>query len=55
VFVNDGKELRVTSGEGVERGYLLDPVDLLELARQEVPQDLTEDECRRYLRRSCDG
>lgn len=55
VFVNDGRELRVASGEGVERGYFLDPLDLVELARQEVGRELTEDECQRYLRRSCDG
>jgi WD40 repeat protein len=55
VFVNDGKEVRVASGEGVERGYLLDPVELVELAHQEVERDLTEEECQRYLRRSCDG
>ena len=55
VFVNDGNEIRVASGEGVERGYLLDPVDLVDLARQEIYRDLTEVECQRYLRRSCDG
>jgi WD40 repeat protein len=54
VFVNDGKELRVVSGEGVERGYLLDPLELVALARQEVGRDMTEEECQRYLRRSCD-
>jgi hypothetical protein len=47
--------VRVASGEGVERGYLLDPVELVELAHQEVERDLTEEECQRYLRRSCDG
>ncbi|HSJ84407.1 MAG TPA: BTAD domain-containing putative transcriptional regulator [Acidimicrobiia bacterium] len=55
VFVNDGTELRVSSDEGLIRGYLLDPVDLVELARQEVSRGLTEDECQRYLSRSCDG
>jgi serine/threonine protein kinase/WD40 repeat protein len=53
VFVNDGTELRVSSDEGLIRGYLLDPGDLVELAQQEVSRDLTEEECQRYLRSSC--
>ena len=55
VFVNEGTQLRVSSDEGVERGYLLDPADLVELARQTVSRGLTEKECQRYLQRSCDG
>ena len=29
--------------------------NLLELARQEAGREMTEDECRRYRRRSCEG
>lgn len=54
-FVNDGSELLVLATEGVLRRYLLDPVDMVELARDEVSRDLTEAECQRYLSRSCDG
>jgi WD40 repeat protein len=54
-FLNGGREMLVSSGESVQRRYLLDPVDLLALARDEVGRTLTDDECQLYLRRSCDG
>lgn len=54
-FVNGGTELRVASGEGIDRGYLLDPIDLVDLARSEAPGGLTEEECRQYLSRPCAG
>ncbi len=54
-FVNGGAELRVASGEGVVRGYLLDPTELVELAREQVTRDLTEAECQQYLRHACDA
>ena len=54
-FIDDGDQLLALATEGVLRRYLLDPVELVELARQEVSRDLTEEECRRYLRRSCEG
>jgi WD40 repeat protein/DNA-binding SARP family transcriptional activator/serine/threonine protein kinase len=52
-FVNGGTELRVASGEGILRGYVLDPHDLVELARDQVTRTLTDEECERYLRRGC--
>ncbi|HSM45880.1 MAG TPA: protein kinase, partial [Acidimicrobiia bacterium] len=55
VFVNDGRELRAVSAEGVVRGYTLDSLELLEIARGKVERSPTEEECHRYLRRSCDG
>lgn len=54
VFVNDGQDLRTISAEGVIRGYTLQPIGLLEIAREKVDRSMTEEECRRYLRRSCD-
>jgi serine/threonine protein kinase/WD40 repeat protein/DNA-binding SARP family transcriptional activator len=54
-FANDGSELLVLATEGVLRRYLLDPVELVELARQKVTRDFTEEECQRYLQRSCAG
>jgi WD40 repeat protein/serine/threonine protein kinase len=52
-FINGGAQLRVHSGEGVDRGYLLDSVDLVALARSEVSRELTEAECQQYLQRAC--
>lgn len=52
-FVNDD-ELLVLATEGVLRRYLLAPLDLVALAREKVDRGLTEDECERYLGRSCD-
>jgi hypothetical protein len=54
-FVNAGTELRVAGGVGIDRGYLLDPKALVDLARDETSRALTEAECERYLRRPCDG
>jgi WD40 repeat protein/DNA-binding SARP family transcriptional activator len=51
-FVNGG-EIRTASAEGIVRGYVLDPVALLEIAREKTDRDLTEGECERYLRRTC--
>jgi WD40 repeat protein len=53
-FTDEGSQLWVMSIEGTMRGYALDPVDLLELARAETTRTLTNDECERYLHRSCD-
>ena len=53
-FVANDSTLRVASGEGIYRGYLLDPKELTELARAEASRSLTDDECMQYLRRSCD-
>jgi WD40 repeat protein/DNA-binding SARP family transcriptional activator len=52
-FVNGGSELRTASGEAIDRGYLLDPVALVELARGLVGRGLTDAECEQYLRRPC--
>ena len=52
-FINDGSQIRVASTEGFDRGYLLDPLDLLELARSEVTRQLTDEECVEYLYRLC--
>jgi len=53
--VNDGTELRVAGGLGFDRGYLLDPVDMVELARSIAPEGLTDAECEQYLGRPCAG
>jgi hypothetical protein len=53
-FVNDGDEIRAASLEGIVRGYVLDELELLEIAREEPDRDMTEEECQRYLRRPCD-
>jgi WD40 repeat protein/serine/threonine protein kinase/DNA-binding SARP family transcriptional activator len=52
-FVEDGRVLRTASGEAIDRGYLLDPVALVDLARGQVSRALTDEECQQYLRRSC--
>lgn len=49
IFVNAGTQLRVSSGEGAVRGYHVDPIDILELARGQVSRSLTSEECSRYL------
>jgi WD40 repeat protein len=49
VFTHDGKELLVSSGEGMIRGYFLDPLDLVAAAKGEVGRSMTDEECRRYL------
>jgi hypothetical protein len=49
VFIHDGKELLVSSGEGMIRGYFLDPLDLVAAAKGEVGRSMTDEECRRYL------
>ncbi len=54
VFVNGGAELRVPDPAGLERGYVLDPVRLLDLVRAEVTRELTDTECELYLDRPCD-
>ena len=54
-FVNGGDELRSVGAEGIVRGYALDPLDLLEIARSQVDERMTEEECQQYLRRSCDS
>jgi WD40 repeat protein len=52
-FVNGGAELRVASGEGIDRGYVIDPLRLVELARDRVTRGLTDAECQLHLRRPC--
>ena len=53
-FVNDGGEIRSASLEGIVRGYVLDPLELLGIARGESDRDMTEEECQRYLRDACE-
>jgi WD40 repeat protein/serine/threonine protein kinase/DNA-binding SARP family transcriptional activator len=52
-FLNGGSELRTASGEAIDRGCLLDPADLIDLAREQVRRELTDAECEQYLRRPC--
>jgi WD40 repeat protein/DNA-binding SARP family transcriptional activator len=54
-FVNGGDELLAVGAEGMVRGYTLDPLRLLDIARGVVDREMTEGECERYLRRPCDG
>ncbi|MGD2100674.1 MAG: BTAD domain-containing putative transcriptional regulator [Acidimicrobiia bacterium] len=54
-FIEDGSKILVASGEGIIRSYLLDPLDMVMLARSEVSRGLTDDECQLYLERSCGG
>jgi serine/threonine protein kinase/WD40 repeat protein/DNA-binding winged helix-turn-helix (wHTH) protein len=54
-FLDEGSVLLVASGESAQRRYLLDPHELLDLARSEVGREFTEEECLRYLGRDCDG
>lgn len=54
-FVNDGTQLRVLGIGGFGRGYVLDPLDLVGIARDEKTRDLTEFECQQYLGRACEG
>lgn len=54
-FVEGGSELLALATEGVLRRYLIDPSDMVELARDQVSRDLTEEECQRYLNRPCDS
>lgn len=53
VFVGDGSEVRVASGEGYVRGYVLDPTRLVDLARTAARRSLTDAECQRYLFEAC--
>lgn len=53
-FVNGGSELRVAGSAGFDRGFLVHPEDLLDLARSEEPRPLTDEECRRYLKVGCE-
>ncbi|WP_052667299.1 BTAD domain-containing putative transcriptional regulator [Nitriliruptor alkaliphilus] len=52
-FVNGGAELRTASGEAIDRGYVLDPTRLAEIAREQVSRRLHDAECRTYLRGPC--
>jgi hypothetical protein len=45
-FVKGGEEIRAASLEGIVRGYVLDPVALLDIAREKADRDLTDAECR---------
>ena len=48
-FSPDGTKLATTSPCGGLRIWALDIDDLLEIARREVPRELTDEECRQYL------
>jgi WD40 repeat protein/DNA-binding SARP family transcriptional activator len=52
-FVNGGSELRVAGGDGIDRGYVLEPHRLVDLARERTSRSLTPAECEQYLRRGC--
>jgi WD40 repeat protein len=54
-FVNGGQEIRAASTEGIVRAYVLDPLELLEIAKNTVGRDMTDEECQRFLRRPCDS
>jgi WD40 repeat protein len=53
-FVNGGAEIRAASLEGIVRGYVLDPIELLGIAREKAGREMTDEECERYLRRACE-
>lgn len=53
-FLSDGNELMVASGEGLIRSYLLDPIEMVELARTLVSRSLSDDECQQFLGEQCD-
>ena len=53
-FVKSGAELRVAGSAGVDRGYVIDPTDLVELARDKRTRELSAAECERYLGNPCD-
>ena len=50
-FSPDGRRLVTTAPDGVVRVWTLDLDELIEIARGKVTRDLTDDECRQYLRR----
>jgi hypothetical protein len=54
-FSPDGKLLAGVQPEPAPfvHVWTLDPQRLLQIARRRVTRSLTEDECRRYLHRSC--
>lgn len=54
-FLDEGDELLVLATEGILRRYLLVPRELVDLARDRVSRELTEDECQRYVGQSCSG
>ncbi|HEX9763083.1 MAG TPA: hypothetical protein VGA97_08290, partial [Acidimicrobiia bacterium] len=54
-FLEGGDVLLISSGESVQRRYLLDPFQLLDHARSLVSRQMTDEECLRYLDRACDG
>ena len=49
-FSPDGRRLVTTAPDGVVRVWTLDLDELIEIARGKVTRDLTDDECRQYLR-----
>jgi len=48
-FSPDGRKLATASPCGGVRIWALDIGDLLEIARREVPRELTDEECRQWL------
>jgi len=52
-FTPDGRRLLAASSDGVTRTYLLDLEELVEVARDRAARNLTDAECRRYLRGPC--
>jgi WD40 repeat protein/DNA-binding SARP family transcriptional activator len=55
-FSPDGRQLASTSADGSIRVWAVDLEDLIELARGKLSRDLTDAECRRFLRtEACPG
>lgn len=52
-FVNGGSQIRSASIEGIVRGYVLDPGELLEIVRLMLRREMTDQECARYLHGPC--
>ena len=53
-FIEGGNAIRVAGSAGFDRGYVLEPDRLAELARAATTRQLSDEECERYLGSSCD-